>query len=87
MIQKVASRSCVRGWVSPFNDLKTLSLSTGGKWIHIFESGKAKAARDGLRFSSAVRKIQWDSNPQIPTVPTAPRLWKTFTLTDHVKYL
>ena len=58
MIQKLASRSCVRSWVSPSDDWKILSLSTGGKWIHFSESGKDKVARDGLLFSSAVRKIQ-----------------------------
>ena len=44
MTQRVISRSCVRGWVSPSDDWKTLSLSTGGKWIQFFESGKDKAA-------------------------------------------
>ena len=54
MIQKIASRSCVRSWVSPSDDWKTLSLSTGGNWIHFSESGKDKVARGGLLF----RQIQ-----------------------------
>ena len=33
--------------------------------------------RDGLCLSSAVPKIQWDSNPHCST---AIRLWETFTL-------
>ena len=45
-----------------------LSLSTQQKMGTFFELGKAKAAkeRDGLRLSSAVTKIQWDSNPHCP---------------------
>ena len=43
----------------------SLSLSTQQKMGIFFELEKDKAAkeRDGLRLSSAVLKIQWDSNP------------------------
>ena len=40
-----------------------LSLSTQQKMGTFFEQGKE---RDGLRLSSAVPKIQWDSNPHCP---------------------
>ena len=55
-----------------------LSLSTQQKMGTFFELGKAKAAKgEGwASLSSAVPKIQWDSNP---TAPTAIRLWETFT--------
>ena len=45
-----------------------LSLSTQQKMGTFFELGKDKAAKgeDGLRLSSAVPKIQWDSNPHCP---------------------
>ena len=42
-----------------------LSLSTQQKMGTFFELGKRKE-RDGLRLSSAVPKIQWDSNPHCP---------------------
>ena len=37
---------------------------------------RQRKERDGLRLSSAVPKIQWDSNPHFPM---AIRLWETFT--------
>ena len=45
-----------------------LSLSTQQKMDTFFELGKDKAGkeRDGLRLSSAMPKIQWDSNPHCP---------------------
>ena len=45
-----------------------LSLSTQQKMGTFFELGKDKAAKggDGLRLSSAVPKIQWDSTPHCP---------------------
>ena len=49
------------------------------KWVSFSDKGKIRQRkeRDGLRLSSAVSKIQWDSNPDCPT---AIRLWETFTL-------
>ena len=45
-----------------------LSLSTPQKMGTFFELGKdrQRKERDGLRLSSAVPKIQWDSNPHCP---------------------
>ena len=44
-----------------------LSLSTQQKMGTFLELGKDKRKeRDGLRLSSAVPKIQWDSNPHCP---------------------
>ena len=45
-----------------------LSLSTQQKMGTFFELVKDKAAKGevGLRLSSAVPKIQWDSNPHCP---------------------
>ena len=45
-----------------------LSLSTQQKMDTFFELGRIRQRkeRDGLRLSSAVPKIQWDSNPQLP---------------------
>ena len=45
-----------------------LSLSTQQKMGTFIELGKDKAAKGGggLRLSSAVPKIQWDSNPHCP---------------------
>ena len=45
-----------------------LSLSTQQKMGTFFESGRIRQRkeRDGLRLSSAVPKIQWDSNPHCP---------------------
>ena len=39
---------------------------------------RQRKEKDGLRLSSAVPKIQWDSTP---TAPTAIRLWETFAFT------
>ena len=48
-----------------------------------FKLGKAKAAKgeDRLRLSSAVPKIQWDSNPHYPYGYIG--LWETFTSTYY----
>ena len=45
-----------------------LSLSTQQKMGTFFELGRIRQRkeRDGLRLSSAVPKIQWDSNPNSP---------------------
>ena len=45
-----------------------LSLSTQQKMGTFFELGRIRQRkeRDGLRLSSAVPKIQWDSNPHCP---------------------
>ena len=45
-----------------------LSLSTQQKWVSFSNKGRIRQRkkRDGLRLSSAVPKIQWDSNPQTP---------------------
>ena len=57
----------VRGSAAPCGTGK-LSLSTQQKMGTFFELEKDKAAkeRDGFRLSSAVPKIQWDSNPHCP---------------------
>ena len=50
MVQKVAVRLRVRGWASPCDDRKTLSLSQpSSEWVPLsifFEFGKAKAAKE-----------------------------------------
>ena len=48
---------------------------------YIFEPGKDQAAGDGLRFFLCCAQ-----RTQIPTAPTATRLWETFTFTGHIKY-
>ena len=52
------------------------------KWVSFFNKGRIRQRkeRDGLRLSSAVHKIQWDSNP---TAPMTIRLWETFTFTFY----
>ena len=47
------------------------------KWLPFSNCGKIRQRKEraGLRLSSAVPKIQWDSNT---TAPTTNRLWKTF---------
>ena len=82
MIQKVASLSCVRGWVSPSDDRKTLSLSTGGKWIHFSNQGRIRERGMGIAFHQLCARY---NGTQIPTAPTATRLRETFTFTDHIK--
>ena len=82
MIQKVASRSCVRGWVSPSDDRKTLYLSMGGKWIHFSNQGRIRELGMGSAFHQLCARY---NGTQIPTAPTATRLWETFTFTDHIK--
>ena len=58
------------------------------EWVHFSNQGRLRQRkeRDGLRLSSAVPKIQWDSNPPPPPPPpppplppTAIRLRETFT--------
>ena len=56
------------------------------EWVPFSNYGRLRQRkeRDGLRLSSAVPKIQWDSKPPLP--PTAIRLWETFTFTLPLKY-
>ena len=71
MVQKVAVRSLVRDWAPSCDDCSS-------EWVPFSNYGRLRQRkeRDGLRLSSAVSKIEWDSNPHCPT---AIRLWETFT--------
>ena len=44
------------------------TLSTSSIWVPFSNQGRIKQRkeRDGVRLSSAVPKIQWDSNPDCP---------------------
>ena len=68
MVQKVAGRSRVRGWALPFENWKTLSVNPAVNGYLFFNSGRIRLQkeRDGLCLSSAMPKIQWDSNPPLP---------------------
>ena len=63
MIQKVARRSSVRGWVSPSDDWKTLSLSTGSKWIHFSNQGRIKQRRMGSAFHQLCPRYSGTQSP------------------------
>ena len=54
----------VRGSAAPCGDWQTLSVNPAENG-YLFRIRQRKE-RDGLRFSSAVPKIQWDSNPHCP---------------------
>ena len=64
MVQKVAVK---REFEARLRHAATgkLSLSTQQLMDTFFKLGNDKE-RDGLRFSSAVPKMQWDSNPHCP---------------------
>ena len=67
MVQKVAV-SLEFEALLPHAATGKLSLSTQQKMGTFFELGRIRQRkeRDGLRLSSAVPKIQWDSNPHCP---------------------
>ena len=64
MMQKVAVRSCLRGWALPCDDWKGL-CQPSSKWVPFSNQGRIRQRkeRDVLRHSSAVTKIHWDSKP------------------------
>ena len=66
MVQKVAVRSRFRGWASSCDDSKTRQSSS--EWVPFSNYGRLRQQkeRDGHCLSSAVPKIQWDSNPHCP---------------------
>ena len=74
MVQKVAVK---REFEARLRHAATgkLSLSTQQLMDTFFKLGNDKE-RDGLRFSSAVPKMQWTLTP---IAPTTTRLWETFT--------
>ena len=61
MVQKVSIRSWVRDSALPWDDWKTLLLP-------FLDQGRIRQRKEkgGLLFSSAVPKIQWNSNPHCP---------------------
>ena len=67
----------VQVWASLCEDWKTLSVNPAVNG-YLFPISEGSKEREGLNLSSAVPKIQWDSNP---TALTAIRLWETFTFT------
>ena len=54
------------------------NCQTSRKWVPFSNKGRIRQRKekDVLYLSSAVPKIQWDSNP---TAPTAIRLWDTYS--------
>ena len=70
-------RLWARDRASPCDDWKTLCQSRS-KWVFVSNKGslRQRKVRDGLRLSSAVPKIQWDTNPHCPT---AIELWEIST--------
>ena len=56
------------------------------KWVPYSNKGRIRQRkeRNGLHFSSAVPKIQWDSNP---TASMAIRLWETFTFLNMTQVI
>ena len=68
MVQKVAIRSGVRDWALPCDNWKNSLCQPSSKCVPFsnqerIRQGKEKA---GLGLSSAVPKIQWDSNSHCP---------------------
>ena len=61
-------KGLVRDWASPCDDWKTLSVNPAENGYLFRIRGRIRQRKeiDGLRLSSAVPKIQWDSNPHCP---------------------
>ena len=61
-------KACVQGWALPCDDWKTLSVNpaVNGYLFQIKGRIRQQKERDGLRLSSAMPKMQWDSNPHCP---------------------
>ena len=68
MVQRVAGRSLVQGWASPFDKWKTLPVKPAVNGYLFSNEGtiRQRKERDGLRISSAVPTIHCDSNPHCP---------------------
>ena len=66
MVQKVAVSREFEAWLRHAATGKL--CQTSRKWVPFSNKGRLRQRkeRDGLHLSSAVPKIQWDSNPHCP---------------------
>ena len=73
-------KACVRGWASPCDDWKTLSVNQAVNWYLFHNMECWGSERRGM--SSAFHQLcQRYSGTLTPAAPTAIRLWETFIFT------